>query len=100
FVTHAYFVGIVWLQQLEKSPEIGKAAARFFTLEKVEDSSTEGYLCEWVFEKSKLTHGRYAIRLPATPERFGEVILATVTDPSTRWQLSSSFPLPSSPEDS
>jgi hypothetical protein len=95
FVTHAYFVGIVLLQQLEKFSEIGKAA-RIFTLEKVEDSSTEGSLCEWVFEESELTHGRYAIRLPATLERFGEVILATVSDPSTRWQLSSSFPLPSS----
>ena len=93
FITHAYYVGIILVQAGQPGTAPAKPEARVFTLEKIEDSSTEGRLCEWSFAEKEITHRNYGTQVRVAREDFIKAMFAKIEEPvhgrysSTTFQL-------------
>jgi hypothetical protein len=81
FMTHAYYIGIVLLSGKGQGVEPPKSEAKVFTLEKIEQSSTEGRLCEWAIAEREISHRNYGTQVPVTREEFIKAVLSKIAEP-------------------
>jgi hypothetical protein len=94
FMTHAYYIGVVLVQGEHNEGEQARPEARVFTLEKIEQSATDGRLCEWTIVQREVSHWNYGTQVAVARKEFINAVISNIEKPARIPIVSTSFHIP------